>query len=175
VQLPAALPAASARHGVRRRFLIPAALLVGAAAVGASLAAILTSGGESTTRTVAGRGGTTTVHQTVTQEPAPPPPPPPPPPPAAVGASGHTLNDHGYQLMQQGSYSSALPLFQQAVQKLQGAGPGDPYEGYANYNLGYTLYRLGRCSEAVTYLRRAEQLEPDRHEPTQIRKRAERC
>jgi TolA-binding protein len=91
------------------------------------------------------------------------------------GIDGHTANDRGYQLMQQGSYSSALPLFQQAVQRLQGTGPSDPYEGYANYNLGYTLYRLGRCSEAVTYLRRAEQLEPDRHEPAQIRKRAERC
>ena len=77
--------------------------------------------------------------------------------------------------MQRGAYSSALPLLQRAVQKLQGTGPSDLYEGYANYNLGYTLYRLGRCSEAVTYLRRAEQLEPDRHEPTQIRKRAEKC
>jgi serine/threonine-protein kinase len=173
--LPPTVSAASTRDGVPRRFLIPAALLLGAAAVGASIAAIATSGGEPTTRTVAGAGGTTTVQQTVTQEPTPPPPPPPPPPPAAVGASGHTLNDRGYQLMQQGNYSSALPLFQQAVQKLRGTGPSDLYEGYANYNLGYTLYRLGRCSEAVTYLRRAEQLEPDRHEPTQIRKRAERC
>jgi eukaryotic-like serine/threonine-protein kinase len=174
-QLPPAVPGVSERDGVPRRFLIPAALLLGAAAVGAAIAAIVTSGGEPTTRTVAGPGGTTTVQQTVTQESAPPPPPPPPPPPAAVGASGHTLNDRGYHLMQQGNYSSALPLFQQAVEKLQGTGPSDPYEGYANYNLGYTLYRIGRCSEAVTYLRRAEQLEPDRHEPTQIRKRAEKC
>jgi TolA-binding protein len=161
------------------RFLIPAALLLGAAAVGAAVAAILTSGGDPTaqvlTRTVAGPAGTTTVHQTVTQPTAPPPPPPPPPPAAVGGIDGHTANDRGYQLMQQGAYSSALPLFQQAVQKLQGTGPSDPYEGYANYNLGYTLYRLGRCSEAVTYLRRADQLEPDRHEPRQILKRAERC
>ena len=174
-KLPPTVPAAPTRDGVPRRFLIPAALLLGAAAVGAAIAAIVTSGGEPKTRTVAGPGGTTTVQQTVTQKPAPPPPPPPPPPPAAVGAGGHTLNDRGYQLMQRGAYSSALPLFQEAVRKLQGTGPSDLYEGYANYNLGYTLYRLGRCSEAVTYLRRAEQLEPDRHEPTQIRKRAERC
>ena len=72
-QLPPAVPAASTRDGVPRRFLIPAALLLGAAAVGASIAAIVTSGGEPTTRTVAGPGGTTTVQQTVTQEPAPPP------------------------------------------------------------------------------------------------------
>jgi tetratricopeptide (TPR) repeat protein len=173
-------PAAPRHTGLPARFLIPAALLLGAGAVGAAVAAILTSGGDPTaqvlTRTVAGPAGTTTVHQTVTQPTAPPPPPPPPPPPAAVGGiDGHTANDRGYQLMQQGAYSSALPLFQQAVQRLQGTGPSDPYEGYANYNLGYTLYRLGRCSEAVTYLQRAEQLEPDRHEPAQIRKRAERC
>ena len=174
-QLPPAVPTVSTRDGVPRRFLIPAALLLGAAALGASIAAIVTSGGEPTTRTVAGPGGTTTVQQTVTQEPAPPPPPPPPPPRAAVGAGGHTLNDRGYQLMQQGNYSSALPLFQQAVQKLRGTGPSDLYEGYANYNLGYTLYHLGRCSEAVTYLRRAQQLEPDRKEPAQIRKLAEKC
>jgi eukaryotic-like serine/threonine-protein kinase len=170
------LPPPPVRRGAPR-FLIPVAMLAGAAALGAAIAAIVTSGGEPTaqvlTRTVSGPVGTTTVQQTVTQEPAPPPPPPPPPP--AAGAGGHTLNDRGYQLMQQGDYSRALPLFQQAVRKLRGTGPADPYEGYANYNLGYTLYRLGRCAEAVTYLRNAERLEPDRHEPKQIRKRAERC
>jgi tRNA A-37 threonylcarbamoyl transferase component Bud32 len=152
----------------RRRFLLPAALLVGAAAVGAVIAAIVTTGGAPGTRTVAGPGQTTTVRQTVTQKAKPPPPP-------AVSANGHTLNDRGYRLMLQGAYSRALPLFQQAVQRLRGTGPGDPYEAYANYNLGYTLYRLGRCSEAVTYLRRAEQLEPDRKEPAQIRRLAEKC
>jgi serine/threonine-protein kinase len=151
----------------RRRFLLPAALLVGAAAVGAVIAAIVTTGGAPGTRTVAGPGQTTTVRQTVTQKAKPPPP--------AVSANGHTLNDRGYRLMRQGAYSSALPLFQQAVQRLRGTGPGDPYEAYANYNLGYTLYHLGRCSEAVTYLRQAEQLEPDRKEPAQIRKLAEKC
>ena len=162
----------AARSGVPGRFLIPAALLAGAAAVGAAVAAILTGGGnppaQVLTRTVAGAAGTTTVQQTVTREPAPPPPPA-----AAVG--GHTLNDRGYELMQAADYADALPLFQQAVLKLQGTGPADPYEGYANYNLGYSLYRLGRCSEAVMYLSRAEQLEPDRHEPKKLRKRAERC
>jgi tRNA A-37 threonylcarbamoyl transferase component Bud32/tetratricopeptide (TPR) repeat protein len=163
------LPRPVTQQGVqRRRYLIPAALLAGAAAVGAAIAAILTAGGEPSTLTVAGPGRTTTVHQTVTQTPKPPPPP-------AASAGGHALNDRGYQLMQRGAYSSALPLFQEAVQQLRGTGPGDLYEGYANYNLGYTLYRLGRCSEAVSYLRRAEQLEPDRHEPRQILKRAEKC
>jgi tetratricopeptide (TPR) repeat protein len=77
--------------------------------------------------------------------------------------------------MRQGAYASALPLLQQAVEKLAGTGPTDPYEGYANYNLGYTLYGLGRCSEALVYLKRAEKLEPDRTEPRDVRKRAQHC
>jgi eukaryotic-like serine/threonine-protein kinase len=171
--------------GRRRRgpasFLLPVALLLAAAAIGAVVAALVSGGGSKPTvltRTVTGSGGTTTVRQTVTQQttaPAPPPPPPPPPAAAGAGADGHALNDQGYTLMQQGAFAAALPLFQQAVQRLAGTGPSDPYEGYANYNLGYTLYRLGRCSEAVTYLKRAERLEPDRSEPRDIRKRAQHC
>jgi tetratricopeptide (TPR) repeat protein len=77
--------------------------------------------------------------------------------------------------MQQGNYTGALPLLQQAVQQLRGTGPSDPYEGYANYNLGYTLYQLGQCSQAVPYLQRAQQLEPTRPEPRNLLRRAERC
>jgi serine/threonine-protein kinase len=155
------------------RFLLPVALLLAAGAVGAGIAALVTSGGSGPsviTRTVAGPGGTTTVQQTVTQ----PPPPPPPPPPAPAG-NGHTLNDQGYARIQNGDYAGALPLLQQAVRQLSGTGPADPYEGYANYNLGYALYRLGRCSEAIPYLKQAEHLEPDRSEPRSIRQRAQRC
>ena len=162
------------------RYLIPAALLALAAAIGAVVAVLVSSGGGSperlvVTRTVAGPSGTTTVRQTITQQttaPAPPPPvAPPPPPPAPVSGSGHSLNDRGYSLMQQGNYSGALPLLQQAVQSLRGTGPSDPYEGYANYNLGYTLYKLGQCSQAVPYLQRAQQLEPNRSEPGNVLRR----
>jgi serine/threonine-protein kinase len=83
--------------------------------------------------------------------------------PAAAGP--HTLNDQAYALMNQGDYAGAVPLLQQAVQGLSGAGPADPYEGYANYNLGYALLKLDRCSEAVPYLMRAAMLEPSRSEP----------
>jgi eukaryotic-like serine/threonine-protein kinase len=168
----------------RRRgpgYLLPVVLLLAAGAIGAVVAAIMTSGGSSptvVTRTIAGPGGTTTVQRTVTHEttaPAPPPPPPPPPPPAAAGGDGHTLNDNGFALQQQGNYAAALPLLQQAVQKLAGTGPSDPYEGYANYNLGYTLFKLGRCAEAVPYLKRAEKLEPDRSEPRAVRQQAQDC
>ncbi len=77
--------------------------------------------------------------------------------------------------MGQGDYQSALPLLQQAVQGLQGRGPSDPYEGYANYNLGYTLLQLGRCSAAMPYLQKARELEPERREPKDALKRARKC
>jgi Flp pilus assembly protein TadD len=92
-----------------------------------------------------------------------------------VAGNGHSLNDQGYSRIQAGDFGGAVPLLRSAVQKLRGVGPSDPYEGFANYNLGYALYRLGRCSEAIPYLRRADQLEPQRHEPRQILKSAERC
>jgi serine/threonine-protein kinase len=161
------------------RVLVPIGLLLLAGAIGAAVAAIVTSGGSSdpqaVTRTVTGPGGTTTVRQTVTHQTTATAKPPPPPPPAAVAGGGHSLNDQGYSRIQAGDYASAVPLLQSAVQKLRGLGPSDPYEGFANYNLGYALYRLGRCAEAAPYLQRADQLEPQRHEPRQLLKRAERC
>jgi serine/threonine-protein kinase len=181
---PAPTPA-RAQGGSALKFVVPVALLILAAGIGAAVAALVSGGGGSTrqqviTRTVAGPGGGTTTIQTVTQQappPAPPPPPPaqPPPPPPVPVSGGHALNDRGYSLMQQGNYTAALRPLQQAVQALRGAGPSDPYEGFANYNLGYTLYQLGRCRDAVPYLQRAEQLEPSRPEPGAVLRRAERC
>ena len=77
--------------------------------------------------------------------------------------------------MQQGRYSEALPLLQQAVPALANTGPADPAEGYANYNLGYTLVQLGRCSEGQTYLEHAQALEPDRKEVHKALDEAKHC
>lgn len=157
------------------------ALVLGAAVVGAALAYLLTRDDGSgkpaaqppprvTTvlRTVTTAGRTTTVvRQTTTPTTTASPP--------SSGASGHALNDQGYSRMQAGDFAGAVPLLQQSVQKLQGTGPSDPYEAFANYNLGYSLLRLERCDVAIPYLRRAESLEPSRHEPRQALKRAERC
>jgi tetratricopeptide (TPR) repeat protein len=141
--------------------------IAAAALAGVVLAALLSRGdgdrgARTVVKTVTAQGKT--VRETVTQQPAAPAP-----------AGGHELNDAGYEKMQAGDYEGALPLLQQAVQKLRGTGPSDPYEAYANYNLGYTLYQLGRCGEAITYLSRAQQLEPERHEPRQLLKKAEKC
>jgi hypothetical protein len=45
--------------------------------------------------------------------------------------------------MQAGDYASALPLLRGAVLALGGTGSLD--EAYADYNLAYSRFALGRC------------------------------
>jgi len=104
--------------------------------------------------------------------PTPPPPPATPPPPSG---DPHGLNDRGYALMKQGDWTAALPYLRSAVRGLAGAGPSDPYEAYANYNLGYTLTKLGRCSEAMPYLQHADTLEPGNTDVHAALARARNC
>jgi tetratricopeptide (TPR) repeat protein len=159
-ELPAAWP-----EPERSRLPIPALLggvLIALALAGAGLAAVLTQDDESSapdeitiTRTAEG----TTVRETITQEAtttaAPPPPPPQPPQPPAAGDPVE-LTDRATALLKAGRYAEALPLAQQALRQLSGS--GETYEGYANYNVGRSLVGLGRCDEAIPYLRRREQL-----------------
>jgi eukaryotic-like serine/threonine-protein kinase len=178
-------PPPAPRSRARSRWLWPLlALLAVSAIVGGVLGAVLSGGGgsesasppQASVRTITQQG--TTVHETVTtpaSAPASAPTTQQRPTTQAAAADAHSLNDRGYALMRQGDYEAALPLLQQAVQGLQGVGPSDPYEGYANYNLGYSLLQVGRCSDAVPYLERAKQLEPERHEPKEALKQAQKC
>ena len=180
-------PADRARPRYRRRPAEPrpfgrwallAALLALGAVGGAVAAIVLTDNGSGkssaapkprtvvSVRTVTSQGST--VRQTVTTSTSTATAST-----ASSSGSGSALNDAGYRKMQAGDYQGALPLLQSAVQKLSGA--GYPLEAYANYNLGYTLYKLGRCSEAVQYLKRAKKLEPSRPEPKQVLKQAKAC
>jgi tRNA A-37 threonylcarbamoyl transferase component Bud32 len=93
---------------------------------------------------------------------------------APAGQSGDALNAQAYELMKRGDFAGALPLLQQAVQALQGQ-TGNVSNGYANYNLGVTLIRVGRCVDAIPYLETAKQLERGRHEVDQALKIARRC
>jgi eukaryotic-like serine/threonine-protein kinase len=166
------------RRAPRSRWPALAALLA-LAAVGGAIAAIVLANGNGKSkaapptqpRTVTVTTQGSTVQTTVTAPTTTPPPPPPAP--ASSSLSGSALNDAGFSKMQAGDYAGALPLLQQAVAKLSGV--GFPNEAYANYNLGYTLLQLGRCSEAVPYLVRAQQLEPKRHEPKDALKLAKHC
>jgi serine/threonine protein kinase len=139
-------PAVTSR--VRRNPVWPlVAAGVGAVVVAAVVLAVILSGNSPTTH-----AGNATPHK---------------PPAGAVVArtpDPHSLNDQAWALMKRGRYASALPLLQRAVPGLEGAGPADPYEGFANYNLGYTLLQLGRCADAQPYLQSAQRLEPERSE-----------
>jgi serine/threonine protein kinase len=171
------------RRDSRARWAALIALLA-LGAVGGAIAAIVLTAGDTKSkatprphaRTVTITRQGSTVQTTVTAPTTPPPPPPPPTTNPGAGSSslsGSALNDAGYSKMQAGDYAGAVPLLQQAVAKLSGV--GYPYEAYANYNLGYTLLQLGRCNDAVPYLQRAQQLEPQRSEPKQALKSARRC
>jgi tetratricopeptide (TPR) repeat protein len=195
--MPVPAPPAAARPSRPARRLLPyvlaALLLAGGIAAAAALTAA--SGGDekadrATTvvrqRTVIKRGKPVVRRVTVTETtPATPPPPPPPPPPISpppasppppAASDGHALNDEGFALMQEGRYSEALPLLQQAVRALRGTyTSSDRYEAYADYNLGYTLLQLGRCSEALPYLDRSERLQGYRAEIDEAQAAAQEC
>ena len=174
--------------GARRRLALVDPGARGALLVAAGiLAAVLSArGGDNATTTQAGprtivktvTSQGTTVHQTVTATP-------PPavdddtrrrrhPPRASSGASGSALNDAGYAKIQAGDFAGALPLLEQAVAKLSGT--GSTTEAYAAYNLAYTRYRLGNCTDVVTLLDRSESIQGARKEIDRLRKAAEkRC
>ena len=56
------------------------------------------------------------------------------------------------------------------------SGTGSTTEAYAAYNLAYTRYRLGNCTDVVTLLDRSESIQGARKEIDRLRKAAEkRC
>jgi serine/threonine-protein kinase len=169
--LPPAVPAAPVRARPRSpgRGVALAALLVAAALAGAGIATVVVSGtgggkrAAARPRTHGARSSTPTTTGTTST----------PSTSTLPSGDGVSLNDQGYGLMGRGDYADALPLLQAAVQRLQGS--GRPEEAYANYNLGYTLLQLRHCGEAIPYLQRAAQLEPQRPEPPAQLARARSC
>jgi hypothetical protein len=76
--------------------------------------------------------------------------------------------------MRAGDYQGALPLLEQAVAKLSGS--GETVEAYADYNLAYTRFALGDCTDVITLLDRSEQVQGHRSEITRLRHDArKRC
>jgi serine/threonine-protein kinase len=174
---PVSAPRARPRSS--RRWLLPLLLLV---LLGGGIAAALaaTSGGRehagpqnrgpvTVVHTVTQPG--TTVEQTVTS---------PAPPPATVtststpaatgGSSGTALNSAGYAKMKAGDYQGALPLFERAVQRLQGI--GSLAEAYADYNLAFTRYELGQCTDVLPLLDHSEAIQGRRSEIDALRRDA---
>jgi serine/threonine-protein kinase len=180
-------PPYAASPGRRSRWLLP--LLLGvllAAGVAAAYAA--TRGGKGH-RNAARRHPVTIVHTVTTPgrtlektvtAPAPPPvtqQPPATTPPATTqpvsGATGTTLADEGYAKMQAGDYNGALPLLEQAVQQL--GGTGSLAEAYADYNLAYTRYALGQCTDVLSLLDDSQAIQGHRTEIDRLRAEAQKA
>jgi tRNA A-37 threonylcarbamoyl transferase component Bud32 len=151
------------------RWWIPVLLV--AIIAGGVLAAVLTSRGSehapqagqrTIVRTVT--GPSRTVRETVTAPTTPAGTP--------SSASGSQLNLQGYRKMQEGDYAGALPLLEQAVQKLNGTGALD--EAYAKYNLAYTRYALGQCTDVLALLDQAQAIEGKRPPIDDLRRRAKK-
>ena len=83
------------------------------------------------------------------------------------------LNTRGYRLMLTGDYIAALPLLRAAVGRLND--PTNPVTFFANFNLGQTLVKLGRCTRAIPYLTRAAELQPTNRQATDALTNARRC
>jgi eukaryotic-like serine/threonine-protein kinase len=139
------------------------ALLVLGAVAGALLAYFLTRGGDASpapttvvthVQTLTTQGQISTVERSITITTSPETSVATPP---AADQSGIELNDAGYAKMQAGDYEGALPLLEQAVQKLRGTRV--LYEAYASYNLAYTRFQLGNCDGVLELLDRAESIE----------------
>jgi eukaryotic-like serine/threonine-protein kinase len=145
----------------RSRGWIPALLLLALLVAGGIVAVVVATSGGSSNPPAAVR----TVRQTVTAQQTTTAAPPP-------AQSGAALNDAGYAKMQAGDYSGALPLLEQAVQKLNGTGQID--EAWADYNLAYTRYALGRCDGVADLLKQSESIQGHRKEIDELRKRAEK-
>ena len=146
----------------RRRVPIPLIVAAIVLALAGIAAALIATRHDSTpkvlVRTVTRPG--TTVERTITTAPSTSQPTQP-------STNGAALNNAGYAKMQAGDYNGALPLLEQAVNALQGAGSLD--EAYADYNLAYTRFALGNCSGVLDLLDRSQQIQGHRKEIDHLR------
>jgi tetratricopeptide (TPR) repeat protein/RNA polymerase subunit RPABC4/transcription elongation factor Spt4 len=73
---------------------------------------------------------------------------------------GTRLNLQGYTLIQNGDYQNAEAVLRRAVQAFPQGTRAIAYK-FALYNLGHVLRKNGRPKEAVTYLEKAANIDPE--------------
>jgi tetratricopeptide (TPR) repeat protein len=117
----------------------------------------------------AGRRHRPSPHQSQSQPQSPPSAAPVAP--AGQGAGGSqasqpaiaspgSLNDRGFQLMNEGRYQDAIPLLRRAVSSA--GNTNDLTYAYALYNLGRSLRLAGRPNEAIPLLERRLRIDNQR-------------
>jgi hypothetical protein len=126
------------------------ALLLAAGIAAAALLATRGDGSAQPAKRVTVTQHGTTVHETVTAQQPPTTAGSPP-----ASPSGTALAQAGYAKLQAGDAAGALPLLQQAAEKLRGTGGLE--EAYNDYNLAYALAKTQGCSQQVVDLLDASQ------------------
>jgi tetratricopeptide (TPR) repeat protein len=87
---------------------------------------------------------------------------PPPQSPVALdqlvleSVDGRTLNDAAFYLIKANEYARAIPFARRAVRYTS---RGSVTRGYATFNLGLSLLKVGRCGDALPLLQRALRVE----------------
>jgi serine/threonine-protein kinase len=184
---PVSRPRATPPNGGRtpQRLLVPVLLLLLLAGGGIAAAVAATRGGSGSPRNASPPRKPVTVVHTVTQpgvtvEQTVTAPAPPPATTTAASdtqapgdSSGAGLNAAGYSKMQAGDYQGALPLLDRAVRQLSGTGSLD--EAYADYNLAYTRYELGQCTDVLALLDRSQAIQGHRTEIDALRRDARKA
>jgi tetratricopeptide (TPR) repeat protein len=142
--------AAPEPHVSRLRLALSLGLLALAALVGAGVAV-------GVDRLAFGAGPSEPAVVTTTVVAAPPSGPPTLDRLLLKSKDGRTLNDAAFAFITAGEYGRALPFALKAVRHTK---PGSLTRGYATFNVGYALLNLGRCADALPYLRKSLTIQP---------------
>jgi len=90
-------------------------------------------------------------------------------------ADAHALADAAYAQIEVKNYAQAAVYARRALPAVDRLPKRDPYRGYVRYDLGLALVRLGKCAQALPYLRAANTLEHGDKKVRAALKLAERC
>jgi hypothetical protein len=86
-----------------------------------------------------------------------------------TGPDGAALGRGGFARMQAGDFAGALPLLREAVLALRWSNTLE--EAYADYNLAFSRFSVGRCDGVVGLLERSERIQGRRSQIDDLRRR----
>jgi serine/threonine-protein kinase len=86
-----------------------------------------------------------------------------------AGPDGAALGREGFARMQAGDFAGALPLLREAVLALRGSNTLD--EAYADYNLAFSRFSVGRCDGVAGLLERSQRIQGRRSQIDDLRRR----